>query len=481
MVRLTPLCVLLLLASCSGPQASDGAQTPQLDDTGGTAPVEDCFDDRGRIKDLSVELTANPTVIRVSWTTVEAFPTFIQYTTEEQGSFDTPIVESTTTNEPHEELLRGLRPQTEFQIQPMVVDEGVYYCPPSQSIETGPLPPELPTLERARGEGTQTSGFTAMPIITTDDIFLTVMDSEGEVVWTQAVADWEIWRVQLALDHSGLLFNRQAHGPPEEGYIYKIDWEGTIEPVVTHYGLHSDFLELPDGQGYAFLDAELREFDHKGKLRTIMADRLIESDADGNETVVWDAFDSLTLDLDQVWPHLNYDWADGVEEWTHANGISYDADLDAYFISITELQAVARVNRNGDPGWVFSESVGDLSPGSEDTAVLWPHSVYAEGPDQVVVFNRQEYLNSGCSTVERYSVDQESRTFTRIDGYQTDDCLSIYFLGEARPVGEGALQVVWTTSGRVQQLDADLKTAWTLQSNLGAGIGYSSFVEDLYR
>ena len=97
-----------------------------------------------------------------------------------------------------------------------------------------------------------------------------------------------------------------------------------------------------------------------------------------------------------------------------------------------------------------------------------------------MVFNRQALDGTECSTVDTLVLDPDAGTAKPTSSFESQDCLAVYFLGLARPISGDRTLVAWTTSGRLDQLDADNNVVWSLQSSLGAGVAFPDHSLRLY-
>ncbi|MES2638424.1 MAG: aryl-sulfate sulfotransferase [Myxococcota bacterium] len=122
---------------------------------------------------------------------------------------------------------------------------------------------------------------------------------------------------------------------PEQS-LNRIDGiSGETETFATPRG-HHDFVVLDDGT-VAWLAEEVREIDGV----SILGDLVRERAPDGTERQVWSAFEQLDLaDSTTVWCGEKTP-----RDWTHANGMAWSPERDAYLVSLYCLAQVVEIDR----------------------------------------------------------------------------------------------------------------------------------------
>ncbi len=465
----------LTFVACVHPPDSGEDDTGQ----GELVAVDGCSIEPAFFSDVSAEQTEQPTVFAMSWTTSEEAGGYV--VAANGGGTSGELLKSGSTSAgpstSHDILLRGLPSNTDVHYRLVAsVGDGLI-CSDERVASTGILPGELPTFELSSGPSdARLGGYTLAPVITADSTFASIFDAQGRLVWAWERED-TIWRVQMARDGDGVLINKHASSVSTKGTVSKLSFDGVETDLAAVRAAHTDFVELPDGT-LAVLGWEIKEFEYEGVTRRILGDNLLEVDSSGQPRVVWSVFDHFDPDLDEVYPPSPQVAAD-IEDWSHVNGFSYDDATEQYVLSVSGLNTVVGVRQSsGEQLWSMGDH-GETFDVPLET-VHWPHSAYAYGEDAVVVFNRNDYENGECSEVIILEMDASSGTAEQVMTYAGDECLSVYYLGEARPLDDGSIQVIWTTAGRIDHVDPDGTQRWSLQGGLGAGIGFSTFTTSLY-
>ncbi|MCG8443428.1 MAG: aryl-sulfate sulfotransferase [Caulobacterales bacterium] len=208
---------------------------------------------------------------------------------------------------------------------------------------------------------------------------IVAMDETGEVVWWYRSASRVAGIEMLANGH--LLFHETNFSTKEIAMTGALEsqWYAELRPqgpadnpdAIAIKGvetLHHQPHETPSGTFLAFtanaqLVEEYRtsEYDPDAPRADmmVMGDKLIEFDRAGNILWSWDTFDHLDphrIGYQTFWP---YWWVRGFDQhadWTHGNGLTYDADDDAVIFSLRNQDAVLKVDRaSGEIVWILGE------------------------------------------------------------------------------------------------------------------------------
>ena len=476
MLRTRPIAssAFLLLAACSS-----GGKGDTADGGDSLTDLAGCTEDGGAFIDGTADLTEIPTVVEVNWDGDADGKGFVVYS-EEGGPAQITHIEPKSASA-HRILVRGLHATSQVTLRLGVHRGGDVLCSAPIEIDTGPLPTSLPRFTYAAGPQAEGSpeGWIFAPLITVDGTYVAILDASGEVVWAWLSED-AVWRVRPTRDGDGLLFNIPTNQILDEGKIYRISFDGEVEEIFSYLGSHSDFDELPDGT-ISSLGLETRPFNYEGKPVEFLGDTIVEKSPDGTYTELWHAFDEYIPDLTGTWPAANDAYPD-VLDWTHVNYLTYDEDLQRYQISISGLNGVAEIDRlTGEIGFTVSLAADDIKFGGQGGFIHQPHSMHRmQDDDHYLIFNRNDYAEHACSDVSWMTIDRDAHIATETATYETDDCLSVYYLGQAMPIDDETIQVVWTTSGRIEQLTWDGQQRFSLQADLGAGVGFTTFATSLY-
>ena len=467
---------LLGAIGCNGGAADKGQVLDSGDPDAEVALLPtDCTEDSAFAADLAVTETDVPTVFDVSWTTAEAVRTSVTYAVDAGEAYVTSWDDASTE---HHHLVRGVPATTEVLFRAQ--DEGGA-CGVEQRHSTGALPSGLPLLTM-EGDSSQEMGFTYLPVVMSDVNYLAVIDPKGRFVWAKEVGSTLPYRLEASLDGDSLLFISPANSDTTNGFIRELDWTGAVVNDFLLPGIHTDFAQADDGTLYA-LSWQIKEITYKGELRRILDDRLMEIDPEtGEYEIIWSVYEEFPPDLDETFASPTYP-DETVEDFAHLNGISVDEDNDAILVSGAGLNLVFGVDRTtGTLLWTAGQK--EAVPGEDPNAqspVDNPHSVFRRPDGQILVFNRNAFGNpESCSRAAVLDVNEstgESEISQLIEGEQ---CLSVYFLGQARPIEGNRTLVTWTTSGRVEIFDEAGASLWQVTADLGAGLTFTDHHPTLY-
>lgn len=450
--------MLLLILACTPDDAGTG--TPDSSTDTGTGAT---------VTSLALALGDVPTTIVATWST--SAPTR-RTITGTFGDRQVTIDEGEAATE-HAVVLAGFPASTEVTVR---VEAGAES--EEATITTGTVASWLPGVTTYAevpedGEG----GFTVAPVILQAGGGVAIFDDEGAPVWTyppdEVMTFWP-FRARLSLDGRAILYNEPSTSVDLPGSVVRVSLDGGESTRVEVDGHHTDFVEVSAG-AYGMLGWEIQEIDD----RKILGDTIVERSADGEERLVWSAWDDFEPDLTLTYP--NYYPADPeVEDWTHINSLAYDAAEDAYYVSMTFNHGVARIDRaSGELTWWVSDDGGDFANVEDEYFMMYPHSVQRIDGG-VTVFSRSDpWVEGTCSEVVDLALDEEAWEARRVWSYQTPDCMLVTFLGDAQRLPGGNTLASWTTAGRMSEVTPGGDIAWQVSMPIGAAFGFAERVERL--
>lgn len=426
---------------------------------------------------LHLEPAEVATVLNVRWSTAEPSRARVSATFAD-GEV---IVEEDRESTEHAVQLLGLPPLTEVRVRVEDLSADGVAGADEAVITTAASPVWMPDLTWSADQpGSAEPGFTVVPFLLADSSGIAILDHRGRAVWAWPPFDGGLrgptTRARLSLDGRAILFNGQARELRTFGTIRRVSIDGSS---VTSTGVtegHIDFVEYTPG-GYASFGWDLREIDG----RKLMGDRLIERAPDGTERVVWNAWDHFSPDLTRSYNRY-YAPDPEVEDWSHINGLHYDAAEDAYYLTMSYQSTIVKIDRqSGDQLWSLSEEgAGDFSTSVRNDLLSLPHSVQPIDGG-VLVFNRTAVQPSdvGCSFVNEIQLDEDTWEASSGWRYDGEECLLVPFLGSAQRLIAGNTLISWTTAGQLDEVTPDGASAWRVNTAFGAGVGFATRVTTL--
>jgi arylsulfate sulfotransferase len=307
----------------------------------------------------------------------------------------TPVDDFTTE---HELMVLGLRPDRTNTVEVTLENEGGLTASGlSIDVQTRPLPDTVPPITVSISRpALMEPGYTFLPVFDgeVDNVgYVVALDAQGDVVWYYHASIDETIRLR----NGNFLINDEFL---ERRRLLEVDmlgrtvrqWsatgvvddppEGAI-PVATDT-FHHDVLEMPSGNILA-ISSEIRHMDAyptsdkdlsaPREPRDVIVDRIIEFRPDDGEIVrEWSLFD--LLDHDRIAHEFEQDrffanaYDDVLDEplvdWTHANGIFYEAATDSLILSIRKMSAVVKIDLAADElVWILGNHEG-WGPGFQD-------------------------------------------------------------------------------------------------------------------
>jgi hypothetical protein len=461
-----PCATLLLACAPEAPFLLGSSGGTEGGEDSGDVPGLRCTEDASAFSELSAQPTSISTVRKATWSTRLDGATFVRFS---DGVVER---ESVARLDSEEALILGAGPLLPVRWQVWVDQPGGWVCSPEQRYDNGALDPRIPELRATLEEGASLHGDdVVVPILTETATFVTVVDAAGRVIWSQVSAQ-HAFRAQLARDGGALLVGGVASHKDEDAWISRVALDGSSLGRIAVRGGHTDFVELPD-RGIAMLGWDIR--DYIGGQR-ILGDTIVEVDPDGKQRLIWNLFDHYQPDLRNAYWSEYYPHDPTVEDWSHANGIHYDAQDDSFLVSVSYLGLIIKVDRRtGDQLW----AVGATDPSIPTPTGLIdnPHSIEVLEDGSYRVFNRTK---GGCSNVVTFSVDAQAGVVTPLGRYEGPDCLQVVFLGDVKAAEDGSTRISWSSAGRLETLNDEGSSVGQINLGFGAVFGFVDPIPSLY-
>lgn len=466
------LVLAALLSSCVSPESVTDTEVDSVptDDTeGDTQATGDDTEATGdtevdwtgyQAETIEAELTDVLTVVRVTWTTTESTSGYVEFGEDESYGLVTPTTDAGTT---HEVLLLGNGSDRDIHFRVVTVAGDTELPSDDYSIATGTLPGELPELT-VTGTVEHWQGYQALPNQGTGHSVV-IIDTRGEVVWYHVIDEpWNVMRAavtpqgEVAIGLAGV-----SDADKEEGVIRYVSMDGSETRDVEVPYFDHDFTMLPDGTMAAIVLS--RNF-----CCTEVADSIVEIDSSGAMTTIWDAWDQLDYET--------YGGRGG-SNWTHANALDYSAEDDAYFVSLKDIGTIAKVDRStGETLWLLNGDANEFTFPDGEQPVDYQHQF--DRVDGGLVIFANELPDAEDSQAVELALDEEALTAEYVWRYSHDPGLNVFAKGDVHVLDDDAVQVVWSSSGEIENVTREGEVVWRLNTSLGYGFTFTTFAETLY-
>jgi len=466
--------MLLFIFGCSG---SEKPSTPQ-DTAVEEEPLIICEDDDTHFSALQVNSTDIGTVFRVQWE-ASGDAHYLHYIDSVGAA---RWVEATSEGNQHSALAVGFQPLSEATLRPAVTQGETTYCGIGETVTVGGLSSELP---QGAMVGEIQDGFLLAPITTANTRFATIVDGAGEFIWAHEVPYPEgftegspLTQMHLNRDGQHISYFTFDSDNLDEAYFTEVTLDGTVVRQVQVPGWHLSFTEVGDGV-FAGLGWDTYT---RPDGTVVFGDTIVELGQDGTLTEVWSSFDAFPIS-DPIYDDPM------VEDWVHVNYLDYDVERDKYLITIGRTNAAMQIDRStgasdwlasGNPGFATDIRVEDERDWS--FVLSYPHSVQWLGDDRILILNRSFpdiEFGMECSEVTELSLDLEQRLMRIEWSAPAEECLMVYFLGNALRLDDGNTLAVWSDRGQVDIFNPQSQSIWKLNLNLGAAFGFGGWTDSL--
>lgn len=482
----------LTLLACRGecPEGDCGDAQPVADGGGGEDGGDGGSDDGGEagddgggdeggddgadlepvvISDITVELTDVVTVARVTWSTDQEVESWVEFGEGDGTTWTTSV----STGTEHEVLLLGTPADTEVTLrvhaEPLEADAGELEGSTSEDLAytTGSLPSGLPVLN-VTGDYVPEWNFQVLPLQGTS-FSVVIVDNQGRIVWYDVQAnEGNLMRAVVSSARDAvILCHAGQQDSLEEGRILWLPLDGGEVTRVDLPYVDHDMVELPDGTIGAIRVQEGTTSDGKHTL----ADQIVEMDADGNVTVIWDAWDHIDPVELGVPTEMN---------WTHGNGLDYLPEEDAYILSMKTLGTLVKVDRaTGESLWMLNGKANEFEFSPETEPVPMQHQFEYLSEEAILIFDNGD-PGRGYSRAVEFAIDQDALYAEQTWEYIRDPSVFVYAKGDVHRFSDGTTQVVWSSSGEMQLVDEAGTVLWQANSELGQAITFVQPFQSFY-
>jgi hypothetical protein len=289
-----------------------------------------------------------------------------------------------------------------------------------------------------------------------------IIGPDGEYRWWwNAPETIMMTRVRLSADRRWIYHLSALPLDPENPILnlYRVSITGEeYEAISDVEDPHHDFVLLSDNT-IAVLEHDYRTID--GTL--IRGDRLVEITPTGERRVVWSA-----------WDHINFDgqFNETYLDWIHANALDYIAAEDAYYISLSALGSIWKIDRQS--GTVLQKIGGDVGSYQMESGEidLFRRQHQFEPTDLGVLVFDNGSIEELSSRIIEYHLDLESDIASEHWSYQTEPPLYCPGLGDVSRLENGHTRVTWGSAGQIDEVDQQGELIWRINTDLGGILGY---------
>lgn len=384
------------------------------------------------------------TLAHVQVETAEAATVRVEWGADTTYGSATP---ETAPGTAHDVPLLGLRAETTYHWRVVATVDGQEVAGPDATLTTGELPDDVPgflLLDEADADTYGAWTLLTGQALATGVGFVVVLDDEAQVVW---------YRI-----HDGLLTWAEHDGggnlvyliPGSEGSLVRTSLDGTRNVEHPAPEGHHAGARVPGIFG-AYLASDLRAWEGED----VLGDAIVEVADDGAREVVWSAWDTLEVERHEGWD------TEDAGDWTHANGLAYDPQDDAYYVTLYYLGTVLKIARTtGEVMWQLGGRDSDFTfPEGETPGRLHAPEPLPDG--RLAVFDNSV---EGGSAVAVYRLDEVAGTADREEVWRLEDGRVVTVLGDVDRLPDGGWFTTWGNMRQMAVVGAEGQVSWRAES-----------------
>ena len=386
---------------------------------------------------------------------------------------------TTPTDEPsthHEQLLLGIPPETDVAYT-ITIDEGGNQSTCEGTIRTGRVPPTFPPFEVTIDEPDKYVEPYLLIAFVQDPKVLAVIDRQGHVLWYMYADELVPWAETFPEFHPGIVDDLQIiHAtlwPERKQLVYNLQaLEGDVGSILwTNWAKEDLRAEVAPLSHHAFalnhetgtvtyIGLDVRDwFDpDEGKKVSVVGDRFVDLDADGNQTELFSTWDHFEVVKNPR--HWDVPFYPQGHDWTHGNATNFFPERNAFLFSFANTNTFMEWSYDTGPGEVFTWS--DWQVGENTTPFTFQHDPRWTEGDKISLTTTADLVTRGVV----YELDFPTQTYTEVwshgdgAGYDTVTALA---LGENHLLSNGNRLINFGAGAILREVTPDDEVVWELK------------------
>ena len=161
--------------------------------------------------------------------------------------------------------------------------------------------------------------------------------------------------------------------------------------------------------------------------------------------------------------------------WTMGNQLAYDAENDAYVVSLRVTHTVVSWSRQAEEiTWILGSDSPSLA---SDTLFSGQHGLQVLDSGNLLVFDNG--TNESASRVLEFEIDESGGTAEVAWQYDPETTLYSYVLGDAVRLDNGNTIVIFGTEKTIQEVTQDKEVVWEMTFADTTLIGFAQYHEQV--
>ena len=397
--------------------------------------------------------TLMQTVIELEVSTSKDVEVFAQYTLADGSQLQTGL----SRGEEHTFLLAGIPEENSIEVQLLSGEEhsGQF------QVETG----QLNYHPQVYSESSDSDGGYIMGVLLGDEKGIGIWNTNSELVWALDLSSEDKFPVQAHYIESSaqIIFNMfDSETPTLNSEIVSVDLLGRSLSQRQAPNHHHSFVPIDD-KTVAYLSLDIRETEQYG---SVVGDSIIISGE--SESTLFSCWDHFTVGPTPTWAQEFY--SQGID-WTHASGLTYNADDELLTLSLVGLQGVLNIDLNGQIQDAFGgTSLGLTTQLVSDPPFVRPHS--ARWIDsEIVVFHSPDLQSRGSVLSTK-----EGEEGWELHLPSTHHALA---LGDIQPIRDNRFLINYGTSGAIQIHSEENDILFLMETAFGSYFSHATWTPTL--